>query len=280
MQTKPPAMRKRVVMELPVPLEGKTKDDVATADATEKYILDQLGKDPDFGDYNKQLWKNRAYEVLEGQKDVAFPEFDPNDQNQLKAAVDALKDKLKEKADHAGGKLDLRLRDTFYKTGMIFRRPDEATGNTADHLTKGEIDKSIKDDLMKPYYQRAVDGDPIPHDTDHLGQDFWLPGLFVIDEIFQALFNATWNKCVAFNNDLAQGKKNTDLENFVNGISTGQKGIQEDADKYIPFINYTGGAKDKTYIKLIFSQDNYIVGGLIHVADWASGTHSNGTGYP
>jgi hypothetical protein len=146
---------------------------------------------------------------------------------------------------------------------------------------------------MEPYYRsvlsalageakkaKGVQHDTDPKDPKNDGKDVWLPGLFVIDEIFQALYNDTWNKCVAFNNNLANGKGNTDLAKFVNAISVGKTGLQEDADKYIPFINYTGEAKGKTYIKLIFSQDKYIVGGLIHVHDWKSGTHSNGTGYP
>src|SRR5690242_3676467 len=126
---------KRVPVQMPL----RTKQDVSNADATQMEILKVLGEDHDFGEYNQQLWKGRAYEEFVDPKDVDFPNFDPNNNQQLGDRVKSLKMRLRDNAKRGNGKLDLRLRDTNYKNGMIFRKPDEATGADADHLSEAEI---------------------------------------------------------------------------------------------------------------------------------------------
>jgi hypothetical protein len=243
-----------------------------TSDATANYVLKELKHD----EYRKGLWKGRAYLPFSGASpnSVEFP-----DSTDIPKEIRRLKKRLKEQATKNGNRLDLRLRDTNYKAGMFLGKPKDASGVTADSLTVDQIKVLIKNDVMEDYYSYVGKRKPIPHDGVRLNQELWLPGLFVIDQIFQALLNETWTKCVAYNKVKDPAAKD-DLNSFVDGISKGAKQLNADAAKYLPFINYKGKAKNKTWINLITDADDYVVGALIHVHDWAGGTHSNGTGMP
>jgi hypothetical protein len=246
-----------------------------------KKILDGLGDS-----YRKQLWKNRDYVPFQGPPPdpVVFP--NPED---IRAEVAKLKERLRKQAAANGDKIDLRLRNANYKGGMFLGQPDAPEAAPADVLTAAQIgngtnDGLITEDLMRGYFANIgvnpKQSKPIPHDRKHHDQDVWLPGLFVIDQIFAALVTETWTKCVKYN-EAHDAVAKADLDSFVDRIS-GRPDAQPnpDAEKYLPFINYSGDAKDKTWIDLITDTAGSVVGALIHVHDWASGTHSNGTGIP
>jgi len=199
-------------------------------------------------------------------------------------------------------------------------------------IKEKDIEKWIERGLMTPYFAQALatrndkpiplPGSPgIPHDYDtqnevykpdaaspNFDPDVWLPGVFLIDEIFKALLSEIGRRIRAVNAALVQveqlirsdgsafptaekkkalelaesTKKNAvgNLDEFVKAFSTNDRDHTE-AGPYLKFINFILPDKAKspeelTFIKLVKS-DEYVLGALVHVGDWAGGSHSSGS---
>jgi hypothetical protein len=238
------------------------------ADGVEKAVLTGIGND-----YDAQLWKDRAYAPP---APANFPDL-----NNIGPELERIKNRLKRQiVAQNGANLDLKASGTYTKAGMNFipanSSPSAPPGQTKDSVTENDIDNLITPDVMQSYFDQAKAGRGVKHDDG----SFWLPGLLLIDEIFAALVYETWTKIVAFNNGQSAPAQQ-DLESFTNTIADpASSPSNPDAKKYTPFINYNDRPPGSTYIKLVRSSDNYVLGAILHIDDWASGSHSSGSGIP
>jgi hypothetical protein len=225
--------------------------------------------------YQLRLWKN-----LSPAPRREFPNFSTNAGKT--AELEIIKKTLRAKVDGYG--LDLKTSGDQCAPGMHLG-PKDNPGAAIETIPKNDIEEFIGGLNMGAYFEEALHGG-VSHDVnDNNGKmTGWLPGLFVIDEIFKALCSELQVMIDAANNGVA-GAQNT-LTAFVNRISSTADGDPEAANKYRRFINYetqdNGELSDdqKTYIKLVrTSAGDFITGAIIHINDWAEGTHSSGAAH-
>jgi len=273
-----------------------TAPDKAINGATDELIIQQLN-------YDANLWATRTGDL----QNRPFPKFNTTD---IASELDQIKQTLKARATKSAtvsgtsgtqpGTLDLTMSGELVKAGMSL--PIQNLGQGASIVAGTDIVKElpvqaidrIDGVVMKPYFDEAIatanhtkNPPGIQHD-DH-ERDCWLPGLFLIDEIFRALLTTTLDKIRACQQAFVAStssetdpnytdykRAKDDLDQFVEAIS--QNLAIGDAAQYVPFINYQ--TRGQTYIRLLEGDDGYIMGAIVHVNDWAGGSHSSGSGIP
>jgi hypothetical protein len=261
-------------------------------------------------DVDTTIWKTHGPAPVRD-----FPNFDPDHLTQdLEQIKQTLKDKIKKAKVGAVANDPLELK-SFKKKGLLLVQAPAGNGkgsaiaagpqDIVKDFNEADVVK-IDPNLMEDYFKHAratlhneTKTPGIPHEVRFNRTGYWLPGRFVIDEVFNALLWTTYKHIAARNTYKQFSMKNLKykdpfvsaeqrLNKFIVAISTGPAcaGDSEEADNYIPFINYPKkedknyDANQETYIKLLKSLDDYVVGAIAHVGDWASGTHSNGSGIP
>ena len=265
---------------------------------------------------DKEIWETLNY----APENVTFPVFDAAGRvavlENVKAAVKErlLKSKL--------GKLDVRWsgktkRDKGLLVVRDFNGDYKQKESKHEVATAMEVESDLTDLHMELYFNEAAEtakegpkATPrgIPHDYDKgrgiykdKGQGFaanvWLPGVFLIDEIFKALLCTVDKKIKAANKAIAELKKQKEeadqqgaqhngkvtdlpafrvLERFIDDFSKPGNGPSDnkEVDQYRAFINYK--SELPTYIKLV-RVGEFIMAAIVHVGDWAAGYHSSGS---
>lgn len=244
-----------------------------------------------------------------------FPNFED-----AAAEIAKIKKTLRAKAAGHGG--HLHFKSDQRPKGMVLLPDYPTAGPVPDHdprrrdtINLNEIESETNAGLMDPYLHQALltqkgqaTDRGVPHDYHtETGQhqsvppNAWLPGLFVIDEIWQALLSTVDDKIRAVNSavvrlqSLSQGNQNPGerkakelavarLEGFAAAITQNNAALDTsgEAAKYLPFINHHLAPEDpqkvpeKTYIRLV-KVEEFILGAIVSVGDWAAGSHSSGS---
>lgn len=256
-------------------------------------------------DRDRRIWK-----TLGPAPKREFPSFAPKDQaRELRKIKEALRGKIK------NGKLDLKCSgDNLREKGILlekkFNAPHDGSKNRKEEVDEIELEDDLSVGLLAPYFEEArmTAQNPgklrgIPHDYDTVNKKYkpknpsepfspntWLPGVLIIDEIFKALLSDIDDLVKAANKAIkelkasdAGGKIKMDpavmrLDRFISQFSDPKlvKVTDPIAAKYRPFINYRDDAPPPTYAKLV-KVDDFIVGTIVYVGDWAAGYHSSGS---
>jgi hypothetical protein len=270
-----------------------------------------LGFEPNpdsFRDTEERLWKTLAPAPKR-----EFPDFDEIDDE-----VKRIRKLLQRQIEAAKGPLDARHHDhTQRGKGLLM------VGDYAEKLNSGQINKNLRRviesedtfsfgaDLMRPYFMAAkataeTSKGGIPHDFEtsegpkgkgHQGEkpDAWLPGAYLLDEIFKALLSTVDDKVRALNAAIIRDKAGIGkageldyakaaLDLFVGEINTKEPNPETEAKNYLPFINYKPKTNpprdDQTFITLVSATSVhqwFVIGAIVNIGDWLGGSHSNGS---